>query len=174
MPYLIALAGVIAAVYFFVIRARNAADMASELVDVAADVRSAARRFGFKRRANVHPMETVEEPSVIAATIGISYLELDGLPSEAAQSRLRVALAQEFQTGVKDAEEMMVFGRWLMGECQGPQPAIDRAARRMFKLGQGKDLAALMAVIQAVSPEEGLTDRQRDALEDIKRAFRIK
>lgn len=174
MPYLIAAAGVIAAVYFFVIRARNAADMAGELVNVAADVQSAARRFGFRRRANVHPMETVEDTAVIAATIGVSYLELDGLPSEDAQSRLRNALAKEFRCPVKDADEMMVFGRWLMGECHGPQPAIDRAARRLFKLGEGHDFGALMAVVQAVSPEEGLTDRQRDALDDIKLAFRIR
>lgn len=174
MPYLIALAGAAAAVYFFLIRARNAASMASELADVAADVQAAARRFGFRRRANIHPVEAVDDPKVAAATVAVAYLDLDGYPTEQAKASLIRALDREFGTGAREAEELAVLGRWLMGECQGAQPAIARATRRLFKLSGGQHLGALMGVVQAVTPETGLSERQRDALDDIKRAMRIR
>ena len=44
MHIVIAAIGILTAVYFFVMRARNAADMTNELLDVADDVRAAARR----------------------------------------------------------------------------------------------------------------------------------
>ena len=48
MHLVIAALGILTAVYFFVIRARGAAEMTSELIDMAADVRAAARRLGFR------------------------------------------------------------------------------------------------------------------------------
>ena len=174
MPYLIAAAGALAAIYFFVIRARNAADVASELLDVAQDVRAAARRFGFVRKSKVHPVEAVDDSRVAAATVAVAYAELDGYPTDETKSRLTAAVARAFEVGTPDAEELVILGRWLMSECQGPQPAIARASRRLFKLSGARDVAALMDVIEAVTAEDGLSDRQRDALDDLKRAFRIR
>ncbi len=173
MPFLIALAGVVAAAYFFVIRARNAAHMATELADVAADVQAAARRFGFRRRANVHPVEAVDDPKVAAATVAVAYLELDGYPTGESKGALLRALQSEFGIALKEAEELAVLGRWLMTECNGAEPAIARATRRLYKLSGGQHLGALMGVVQAVTPD-GLSDRQRDALDDIKRGMRLR
>ena len=50
------LAGLLAlaiGIYFFFIRARNAAHIADEVADMAQTAVGAARRFGFRRRANV-------------------------------------------------------------------------------------------------------------------------
>ena len=174
MPYIIAALGLMAAVYFFVIRTRNAADMATDLLDVANDVRAAARRFGFTRRANIHPVEAIDDPRTAAMTVAVAYAELDDYPTEDTRSRLARALASAFGMTLRDAEELMVLGRWLMTECQGPQPAVSRAARKLYKLSGGEDFAALMDVIKAVSPETGLSERQTDALDDLKRAFHIR
>lgn len=174
MPYIVAAMGAIAAIYFFVIRARNAADIASELVGAAADVQAAARRFGFRRRANIHPVEAVDDPNVAATLVAVSFLELDDYPTDDAKTRLIRALQTEFDVSVTDAEELCVLGRWLMTECQGPQPALTRGARRLYKLTGANDFTALMTVLSAIAPENGLTDRQRDALDDLKRAFKIR
>ncbi|QLQ20376.1 MAG: hypothetical protein HZT43_19915 [Exiguobacterium profundum] len=66
MPFFIALLGALAAGYYFWRRSRNAANIATELMDVASDVRLAARRFGFKRQADIHPVEAVEDPASLA------------------------------------------------------------------------------------------------------------
>ena len=60
MPYIIAQLGFLAGAYFWMIRARAAADAARDLTGVAQDVMAAARRFGFRRRLNTHPVESLE------------------------------------------------------------------------------------------------------------------
>lgn len=174
MPYLIALAGLVAAAWYMVMRARTAADMAADLVDVAADVRAAARRFGFRSRANIHPLEAVDDPKVAAATVAVAWLELDGYPTEEAKTALINALGSEFGLGRKDAVELAVLGRWLVTECQGPEPAIARASRRLFKLSGGQHLGAMMGVVQAATVGTELSPRQSEALGEIRRALRLR
>lgn len=172
MHIAIAAIGILTAVYFFVIRARNAAEMTHELLDVADDVRAAARRLGFRRTQAVHPVDGIDDPNTAAATVAMAYLELHGLPTEETGNKLLQSLQHRLEVPLKDAEELMILGRWLMNECQGPQPAIARAARRLYRLTGGNP-GPLLDVIGDIS-EEPLTDRQRDALDDIRTAFRLR
>ena len=172
MHIVIAAVGILTAVYIFVLRARNAAEMTSELMGMADDVKAAARRLGFRRVKAAHPVESVEDPNTAAATVAIAYLELHGLPTEEKKNALLRALQSELEVSLKDAEELVVLGRWLMTECQGPEPAIGRASRRLYKL-TGGDIGPLLKILTEVS-EEPLSDKQRDALDDIRNAFRIR
>ena len=66
----------------------------------------------------------------------------------------------------------MILGRWLMNECHGAEPAVTRASRQLFKL-TGGDIGPLMEILKHASADP-LSDQQREALEEIKRAFRIR
>lgn len=172
MHIVIAIIGIATAAYFLIIRARNAAEMTHELLDVADDVRAAARRFGFRRNKDMHPVEAIEDPNTAAATIAMAYVELDGLPTEDIRADLLRAMQSQLEIDKPEAEDLLVLGRWLMNECNGPQPAIDRSARRLFKLTSG-DIGPLMEILTAVSTDP-ISDHQREALDDIRRAFRIR
>jgi len=82
MPFIIGILGIIAAAYFWTMRARNAAEMAKTVAEVPGDIMAAARRFGFKRRMNVHPVESVDDPNLAIAGIANSFFELGALPTE--------------------------------------------------------------------------------------------
>lgn len=73
-------------------------------------------------------------------------------------------------------EELTVLGRWFMTECGGVSPAVTRLSRRLQKLGGAEWIEPLMEVIKAVATasETGLSPTQAEALDDIKRAFRIR
>ena len=172
MHIVIAAIGILAGLYFFVMRAKNAADMTSELLDVADDVRAAARRFGFRRNKAAHPIEAIEDANTAAATVAMAYMELQGLPTEETRNALIKSLQSELQVTKPDAEELLILGRWLMNECNGPEPAIPRASRQLYKLTAG-DIGPLMEILKSVTGDP-LGDRQREALDDIKRAFRIR
>ncbi|MGH1454393.1 MAG: hypothetical protein ACRBBV_14605 [Paracoccaceae bacterium] len=178
MPIIIALIGVIGAVYFFVHRARNAANMTGELLDVANDVRLAARRFGFSRRTNLHPVEAIEDPEIAIAAIGWAFVELDQLPSAEQQLMLKKALHKHRNLSLEAAEEMMILGRWLVSESGGAFPAVSRLTRKLIRL-QPRDesfFTPLMSVLSEVTNKGGsskISDRQSDALDDIRRAYRI-
>lgn len=177
MPVLIALLGAAVALYFFVNRARSAATIATDVLDMANDVRLAARRFGFQRRVNIHPVESLEDPRVATAAAALAFLELDDLPTAEQRRRLVEALERGFAIGRAEAEEMQVLGRWLVAECGGAQPAVSRLARKLYKLRGQEGFEPLLGVVQEVLSEGhggSLSDRQRDALDDVRLAFRIK
>ena len=176
MPILIALATIAVGVYFFVIRARNAAHIVSDLADVAGDIAGAARRFGFRRRANVHPVESIEDPNLAIGAIASAFAELDDYPTKEQQSALLRGLQGELGLSLQDAEENMILGRWFVSECGGPSPAIARLSRKLYKLDGANSITPLMSIIQqlAQATSSDMSERQTSALADIKRAFHIK
>lgn len=175
MPFILAALGIALSVYFFVIRARNAGHMAGELVDMASDVKAAARRFGFKRRTNVHPVDTIKDPRLAIGAIATAFLEMDDLPTKEQRSALSQAMRQKFDLDAEAPQEVTVLGHWFVSECGGVQPAIDRLSRKLVKLQGADGFEPLLYVINATASagSSGLNDAQRSALSDIKRNFRI-
>ena len=173
MPFLIALVGIIGAVYYWSNRARNARDVAGEVMDMANDVRLAARRFGFKRQSNLHPVESIEDPRLAIASIATCFIELDGLPTAEDRKRLSIQLRSRLRADADEAQEMEVLGRWFMAECGGADPAISRLSRKLYKLGGAEQMEPLIDILKRAVVSD-LSDKQRDALDDIQRAMRIR
>jgi len=176
MHIIAAVLALVAGVYFFVIRARNAAAMTNELADVAGDVMAAARRFGFRRKYNTHPTESIEDPRIAIAGIADAFLQLDGMPTQDLRDGLQVELQREFQIDRKEAEELMVLGMWMINESQGAQPAITRLSKVLYKLSGTGAVTPLLTVVQntLLSGGKDLSERQREALHDVKRALHIR
>ncbi|PIB25070.1 hypothetical protein BFP76_03150 [Amylibacter kogurei] len=175
MHIILGLLAIAGALYFYVMRARNAAHMASELMDVANDVRLAARRFGFKRKMNVHPVEGLDDGNVAIAAIATAFLELDNLPTADQRDHFLVQLQSKFDLDHTSAEELAVLGRWLSDQCQSPSGAITRITRRLYKLEGTPAFEPLLTLINDTmnAANSTLSDRQRDALDDIKRALKL-
>lgn len=176
MPILIAILGALVAVYFFVMRARNAANVAGDLIDVANDVRLAARRFGFRRNLNEHPVESIDDPKIAIGALASAFLELDDLPTREQRGKLDTQLREILRIDAKSAQEITILGRWLVAECGGPEPAVARLSRKLFKM-QGTDaMQSVLTIINGTLQETGtgLSGRQTEALDSIKRAFRVK
>ncbi len=172
MPFIIALLGIIGTAYFWANRARNTRDVVSGVADMANDVRLAARRFGFSRKMNVHPVESIEDTRLAIAAIATSFIELDDLPTSDQCQLLTVQIRSQLRADANEAEEMEVLGRWFMNECGGAEPAVARLSRKLYKLGGAEQMEPLMAVLKGGVTE--LSQRQREALEDITRAMRVR
>ena len=175
MPFLLALIAIGGAAYFWVMRARNAADAAHDLLDVANDVRLAARRFGFKRQLNSHPVDALDEANVACVAIAVAFLEVDGLPTQEQRDALLLETQSVFNTDKATAEEMFIFGRWLVNECNGADAAITRLSRRLYKINQKASFEDLMVLIKQTLLTSGteLSDRQRSSLQDISVALKM-
>ncbi|AKS45694.1 hypothetical protein SAMN05444287_0792 [Octadecabacter temperatus] len=172
MPFIIALLGIIGAAYFWAQRARNARDVVGDVADMANDVRLAARRFGFSRKMNVHPVENIEDPRLAIAAIGAAFIELDDLPTAEQRKLLQIQIRSKLRADAEEAEEMEVLGRWFMSECGGADPAVARISRKLYKIGGAEQMEPLLELLKASVTT--LSDRQRDALDDIKRAMRVR
>lgn len=172
MPFILSLIAIAGAAYFWYNRAQNAKDAATDLLDVANDVRLAARRFGFKRRTNVHPVDDINEPKVAIASLATAFIELDDLPTQNQRDALAVQLSYQLNETPQSAEELMVLGRWLMMQCGSADAAISRVTRRLYKIDGVHSVEPLMTVLKNLAGEK-LSESQSAALEDITRALRL-
>ena len=176
MHIILGLIGLATAVYFIVIRARNAAHVATDVADMANDVRLAARRFGFKRKTNVHPVETIDDPNLAIAAIATAFVEMDDLPTKDQRDALEAALQGTLNMSAQDTHEALILGHWFVSECHGPETAVPRLARKLTKLDAQSSFEPLLSVVTATAKAGSgdLNAKQREALDDIRRAFRIK
>lgn len=175
MPIVIAIVGAIAAAYFFVMRARNAAEMTQELIGVANDVRLAARRFGFHRHKNTHPADSIEDPNLAVASIALAFTNLSGLPTKEDRERLKLALRKTLNLSDEGAEEALILGTWIVDQCNGASPAISRVSRNLFKMNGLDSWQTLLATIKgSIAPGAQMTPQQSEALQEIQITFRVK
>lgn len=173
MHILIGLAALVGGIAFWIIRARMAANAASELADLAGTVMGAARRFGFRRRHDMHPVDCIDDTTLAAGALTVAFLDLGAAQTEETRNTHLLALQKHFVIDKAAAEELLVMGNWLVNECSGPAPATARLGKRLMKLTGSHALDAPLAVINDVaSARGGLTDSQRDALHDLRRTFR--
>ena len=174
MPVILGIIGIITAAYFIVMRARNAAEITHELMDVAADVKAAARRFGFRRRGNQHPVESIDDPKLAIASIATAFIALDDLPTSDTRAALDVNLRKHLRVGGEEAREIAILGHWFVENCNGATAAIPRLSKRLHTLDKSASFDTLMEVIQGTmkSCDKSLSQRQSEALNEIKLAFR--
>jgi len=110
MPILVALLGILAAGYFWMNRARNAANMVDEIADVAQTALGAARRFGFRRQANKHPVDCIEEPDLAVSGLAVAFLELVAIPTEKNKHAVLLGLQHALGVSLAEAEELAAVG----------------------------------------------------------------
>lgn len=176
MPILMTALGIIASAFFYYLRARGPARMISDVVDVVGDTRASVRRFQFRRQANVHPVDSIEDPAMAIGGLAAAYITLDTLPAQDHWDRLKVELARGLNISAIDAEELMVLGRWFVEQCGTPNAAVTRLARKLYKLSGPESATAIHGLLTTII--SGLptsqNGRQADALHDIRRAMHIR
>jgi hypothetical protein len=175
MPYILGLLALVGAAYFWIIRMRMAAEATQELAGVASDVIAAAKRLGFRRKLNLHPVESLDDPDVAIAGAGIAFLELGGLPTSDQQDALLRSLQSHLGQSHEKAQESLILGRWLVTESAGAGPGLTRLTRRLYKMKGMQSFEPLMAVLKdvAASARNGMSEKQGDAIAEIGRLYRV-
>jgi len=176
MPFILGILGIIITAYFWANRARNAGNVARDIVDMAGDVRLAARRFGFSRKANVHPVESIEDPNIAAAAIADAFVALDDMPSKDQQTQMMIQLRSVLRVDQDTAQELVVLGTWLVNECGGPMPAITRITKKLYRLEGSPALEPLTQILTGIKDADDteMSQRQSDAFEEIKTLLRVR
>lgn len=174
MPAILGALAILAGAYVWYLRYQNARDAAETLVDAANDVRLAARRFGFRRKANVHPVDCVEDGRLGALAIAAAMMQMDHAWTREAEADLARAAETVFAVKPADAAEMVVFAKWLSDQSSTYDEIVRRLAKRLAGLGDRglrQDLARLIE--GACTDENGeLSDNAVDALNTVNRHLR--
>ena len=174
MPILVGLAAIAGAVIFWLIRANMARQAVEELSDVVGTVAGAARRYGFRRRHDMHPVDCIDDHTLAAGALTVAFLQLGRTPTDEDNRRHLAALRKKFHVSEEEAIELQVMGQWLVNECGGPAPAATRLSKRLAKLiGTDGFDAPFKVVSEVAAAQGGLTDQQNEMLHDMKTIFRV-
>lgn len=176
MPFIIGLVGIIIAAYFWANRVRNAGNIARDIADMAGDVKLAARRFGFSRRADVHPVESIEDPNIAAAAIADAFVSLDDLPSKDQQKHMMDQLRAVLDVDQDTAQELVVLGTWLVNECGGPLQAVTRITKKLYRLEGSSALTPVLQILDGIKEADGSPTslRQSEAIHEINNILRTR
>lgn len=170
MHIVLALVGVLAAAAFWIYRIRQAADTTRVVLDAAQDVKAAARRFGFRTRANQHPTEGVDDPRVTCAALLVLVADADGGISQAEQHAILQQLQSVFQLSIQDAEELYLFAKWLANQSSNPDDMTRRVIKRTVTLGGRDTIADMISMVSKVGEADtgALTDDTFQVIEKLK------
>ena len=176
MPFLIALIGIAITAYIWMNRVKRGTEIAGELMDAAGDVKNAARRFGFRRRANQHPVEGIDDPKLAIGGLAVAFLEMDDLPTTDARAQMDLSMRKHLNLDADTAQEIAILGRWFVEECHGPVQAFPRLAKKLHKMDGASYFDDLMAILNDMTHTSagGPSTRQSEALSDLARVFRLK
>lgn len=174
MPVLIALLSVVSAVAFFIIRSRNTLNAARDLVGMADDVRLAARRFGFRRKSNVHPVDAVEEDTVLLGALSVGYSMLGQVFTEASKTQLVELCQDQLLQTHQEAQDLVVYGHWMIQQCGTPSAGFTRVLKRLYRLRGNAAFDPIMGMLSGLSKGGDLTPQQREALEEVQTVFRLR
>jgi len=170
MGIVAALLALIAGVGFWMYRARDAADTARSVLDMASDAKAAARRFGYTRKLNKNPLDTVDDPRLSAAGILVGVAKLDGDLSREQVEGITRACIEGFGVDAAEAGDMTAFGRWLSQHGE-PEEVIRRLVRGLRGHMDAERSASLFEMMESVAHIEGgaPSDRQNETFDMVRR-----
>ena len=170
MHILLAVLAVLAGAAFWIYRAQQAADSTRVVLDAAHDVKAAARRFGFRTRANQHASEGVDDPRVSAAALMVLTAETDGGVSRAEQDAILDQLETVFQISGAEADDLYLFSKWLANQSSNPDDMIRRLIKRTVHLGGRDTIPDLIEMVTHVGNADTgtLTDDTVHIVEKLK------
>lgn len=173
MPVIITILGLLAAAGYWYFRIRDAGGTVRDLADAANDVRLAARRFGFKRRANVHPIDCIEDAKMAAAGITLAVAEMDGALTQAEIQTATIQFQSVFDIAKDEAEELVTFGRWIASQSGTRAEGVRRLSKRLVAIAGPDAGPDLVRLVTAVGTADGgtLDIDAEDALQTIRRYF---
>lgn len=163
MHILLGLIAIIGGIVFWIWRIRNAATVAREVVDVAGDVQAAVRRFGYRRHADKHPLDVVEDPRLAAAGILAAIAKMDGDYTREQIMTIQNECARVFEATPKDAEDFASYGRWLAQQLSNPDEVVRRLSRGLSGTLGPAERAQFLEMVERVAVVEGggVSDPQR-------------
>ncbi len=150
---------------------QNPGDAVNAAQDIVTTARNAPRKMAFRKQTKAHPVEGIDDPRIAICALGQAFIELDDLPTAEQRTHLNTLLRTKLRCDAKEAEEMEVLGRWLVAQCQRSDAAIARLARRLYKIDGDTSWDLLQDILISLVDGE-LNHSQRNAIEDIKVAFR--
>lgn len=174
MPIILAIIGAVIAAGIWYNRAKHAKSAATDLMGTANDARLAARRFGYKMKTDVHPIDMIGDARLAAAGIAAAIAGMDAPLSRDEIGQLELEVQVILKAEREEATDIAAFGRWIAGQAGSPEEAVRRLSKRVLSLAGSEVAQDVLSLAETVATTDGpLDDIQLDAMRIIRTVFGV-
>ena len=141
-------------------------------IELSDDVRAAFRRFGFTAKSQTDPLDAVDDSRIAAVGIFMALARMDGELSREQIAGIRSESARLFNTTDREAEDLIVIGKWLVQERRSEE-SVRRLTRHLVGRLTANEARAFISSAENVAAMEGaIADEQRETIEALRRELR--
>lgn len=170
MAFLLAVLGAMGVAGGLLWRLNTTAEAAKGLAETAQDIAGMGRRWSWWRKANADPVRMVDDPRVGAMALMVAVAQSDGAMTAAERAAILRAAVENFGCTGKVADEMLAYGRFLVGNGRDPNTVFLKLQPLLMRSTGAKERADLVAMVRAVAAADGPAgDAEAHAVERIAR-----
>ena len=158
MHILSALGAAIGVALFFLWRMQQASNAVRDVASAAGEVQGLFRRWSWRRRANVNPLDMVDDPREAATAMMVVVAQTDGALTGKERGTIMALVSEHFGATSRQAEELLARGRWLVQNSVDASEVFRRLAPSIRKSCNSSEREDLIAMLKTVASAEGPLD----------------
>jgi uncharacterized tellurite resistance protein B-like protein len=143
---------------FVLWRMQQASNAVRDVADAAGEVHGLFRRWSWRRKANVHPLDLVEDPREAATAMMVIVAQTDGALTDKERGAILAQVSEHFGATSRQADELLARGRWLVQQSVDATEVFRRLAPSIRKSCSASEREDLIAMLKAVATAEGRID----------------
>jgi uncharacterized tellurite resistance protein B-like protein len=143
---------------FFLWRMQQASNAVRDVANAAGEVHGLFRRWSWRRRANVNPLDLVDDPREAATAMMVIVAQTDGALTGKERGVILAQVSEHFGATSRQGEELLARGRWLVQHSVDVGEVFRRLAPSIRKFCGAKEREDLIAMLNAVATADGTID----------------
>lgn len=145
---LLAILGVVAIILW---RLNQAAEVARNATDAIGEAQGLWRRFLWRRKANKHPLDLIEDPREAAAAMMVSIAQEDGALTAREEADIIAQMAKTFAIEGKLAQDLLAQARFATKDGGDLSSVLRRLTRPIQAKCTPDERRELMAMLRAIA-----------------------
>jgi uncharacterized tellurite resistance protein B-like protein len=153
---LVAAIGVVLAILW---RIQQASHAVRDIGEAADDARGFFRRWSWRRKTSVNPLDLVTDPREAATAMMAAVAEADGALTERERVAILRFVVEKFGATPSQAEELLAQARWLIKDRSDLGETFRRLLPPIRKTCSKQEQQDLVAILQTVAAANGPADQ---------------
>jgi uncharacterized tellurite resistance protein B-like protein len=160
MPILMTIIAALVGLSFWWWRLKVMSEAAGDVGDAAGRAWGKYKRFKFKQKVELSPVEAVKDPAAAAVVMMFAMIKEENAINEAAEAAVRKQVTEQMK--ISDPTELMVFGKWVASHVVDANSISQRYAKLWAGALNMDERAALVKMVRDAASEIAPLTRNQD------------
>ena len=158
MHILVSLLGALGMAIFVLWRLQQAAYMARDVADAAGSAKSLFRRWKWRRKTNVSPIDLIEDPREATSALMIAIAQADGRISDVERQAIAHQIKTFFGATSDQADALIAQSEWTVRDGIDPSEVMRRLTPLLQRTTTQVQRGQIIAMLTATATADGRLD----------------